>query len=147
MKNLIFTLLISLWLVPSAISQKSDSLNYHFMCSVGVLNDSEYPLEIKLFKSTKEYSRLSNGKLVPFFSMLKENIESGGKWFIIEGNDTTKLESIEVKAKKGMSAVFKANGKNFNKSIDTEGYILKMNTSLTLFRDKNNNEWKLIRME
>jgi hypothetical protein len=136
--------ILTLFFLLNSFSQDRDI----FVCSVGLVDDPKYPIEIKEFKSGNDIKPLSNGKRFPVLSRLKTNIDSEeGSWILIKGVDTTSINKTILKAKGSQDAIFTIKGNEFSCSIDTKGMILKMNDDLIIFREENNNEWKLLRIE
>lgn len=150
MKKIIFNLLItSIISVFNLYSQESKINSETFMCSVGHVNDSLYPLKTVQFKYSEidNIKTLSNGKRVPLFFKLKSDIKPSERWALINNKDTTFLRNVEILAKGDSNASFVAIGEKFSESIDIDDFILTMKSDLIIFKNIKNKQWKLARVE
>jgi hypothetical protein len=147
MKNLIIILSLLIFSENSFSQILENSNNNQFVCSVGLMNDSEYPFKTINLNYDSDIVKLSNGKRFPILSRIKSKVETDSNWVLVSKNDTTKIESIELFSKGENDAYFIVKGKDFSKSFDTEGLILEMDDNIIIFRNKNGKEWTILRIK
>jgi hypothetical protein len=147
MKNLIIILSLLIFSENSFSQILENSNNNQFVCSVGLMNDSEYPFKTINLNYDSDIVKLSNGKRFPILSRIKSKVETDSNWVLVSKNDTTKIESIELFSKGENDAYFIVKGKDFSKSFDTEGLILEMDDNILIFRNKNGKEWTILRIK